>query len=308
VTTLLHLSDTHFGTERAPVVDALVRWAGEQRPALVVLSGDITQRARRSQFDAARHFVQRLGPVPTLTIPGNHDIPLFNLAARLFAPYAGYIRAYGAQLEPVIESPQWLVIALNTTRRYRHKHGELSAEQVERVAARLQRATPGQLRIVVVHQPIAVIGQEDERNRLRGATDAALARWCEAGADLVLGGHIHLPYVAALHERVEGLARRMWAVQAGTAVSHRVRPGAPNSVNALRWGDTLPQGRCVVERWDYREQAGRFEQQDEAVLDTAAPRNPANRDRMPTSVAAPSGSAAPRLSRAAPAAPRCPPA
>ncbi|HET9206155.1 MAG TPA: metallophosphoesterase, partial [Burkholderiaceae bacterium] len=114
MTTLLHISDTHFGTEQAPVVEALVRWAREQRPGLVVLSGDITQRARRKQFDAARRFVQRLGPVPTLAIPGNHDIPLFNLAARVFSPYVGYVRAFGAQLEPVIESPQWLVIALNT--------------------------------------------------------------------------------------------------------------------------------------------------------------------------------------------------
>lgn len=270
MTTLLHISDTHFGTEQAPVVEALVRWAREQRPGLVVLSGDITQRARRKQFDAARRFVQRLGPVPTLAIPGNHDIPLFNLAARVFSPYVGYVRAFGAQLEPVIESPQWLVIALNTTRPYRHKHGELSAEQVERVAARLKLATPVQLRVVVVHQPIAVICNEDQRNRLRGATDAAITRWSEAGADLVLGGHIHLPYVAALHEHVKGLARRMWAVQAGTAVSQRVRPGAPNSVNAVRWGDTLPVGRCVVERWDYRAQTCRFEKEDEAVLDTAS--------------------------------------
>ena len=268
MTTLLHISDTHFGTEQVPVVEALVRWAGQQRPALVVLSGDITQRARRRQFDAARRFVQRLGPVPTLEIPGNHDIPLFNLAARLFAPYAGYIRAFGADLEPVIESPLWLVIALNTTRPYRHKHGELSAEQVERVATRLKRASARQLRVVVVHQPIAVIRREDQRDRLRGAADAAIARWSEAGADLVLGGHIHLPYVAALHERVDGLPRRMWAVQAGTAVSHRVRPGAPNSVNVIRWGDTLPRGRCVVERWDYRAQPGSFAKEAEHVLDT----------------------------------------
>ena len=269
---LLHLSDTHFGTEQEPVVEALVRWAVEQRPGLVVLSGDITQRARRRQFDAARRFVQRLGPVPTLVIPGNHDIPLFNLAARLFAPYAGYIKAFGAELEPVIELPRWLVIALNTTRPYRHKHGELSAQQVERVAARLKRATRAQLRVVVVHQPIAVVSNEDRNNRLRGATDAAIACWAEAGADLVLGGHIHLPYVAALHKRVHGLARPMWAVQAGTAVSRRVRPGAPNSINAVRWGDTLPNGKCVVERWDYRAQTASFSKESESVLDTALAR------------------------------------
>jgi 3',5'-cyclic AMP phosphodiesterase CpdA len=268
MTTLLHLSDTHFGTELAPVAEALLHCALQQRPDVVVLSGDITQRARRSQFDAARRFVERLGPVPLLAIPGNHDIALFNLAARVFAPYAAYARAFGRELEPVYESPQCLVIALNTTRPWRHKHGELSAAQVRRVAERLRQATPAQLRVVVVHQPIAVIRDADRIDRMRGAPDAAIAQWSEAGADLVLGGHIHLPYVAALHERVPGLARRLWVVQAGTAVSSRVRPEAPNSVNLVRWGEGLPAGTCVVERWDYDLSVGAFAKESEVELGT----------------------------------------
>jgi 3',5'-cyclic AMP phosphodiesterase CpdA len=268
MTVLLHLSDTHFGTELAPVADALLRWAREQQPSLVVLSGDITQRARRAQFDAARRFIDQLGPVPLLAVPGNHDIPLFNLAARAFAPYAGYARALGPTLEPVHESPQWLVIALNTTRPWHHKHGELSAEQVQRVAQRLRRATTAQLRVVVVHQPIAVTRDEDRIDRMRGDPDAAIRQWSEAGADLVLGGHIHLPYVAALHERIDGLSRRMWVVQAGTAVSSRVRPEAPNSVNLIRWGEGLPAGRCVVERWDYAVGVGGFTKVSEVEVPT----------------------------------------
>ena len=85
---LLQISDPHFGTEQAPVVDALLTLAHAQRPDLVVLSGDITQRARRAQFAAARRFVERLAPSALLAIPGNHDIPLFNPVARLLWPYA----------------------------------------------------------------------------------------------------------------------------------------------------------------------------------------------------------------------------
>ena len=125
MTVLLQISDTHFGTEQAPVVEALVRLAHEQAPDLVVLSGDITQRARRKQFRAARAFVDRLGVAMTLAIPGNHDIPLFNVAARLFDSYANYSREFGTDLEPVFESDQLLVIALNTTRFYRHTDGEI---------------------------------------------------------------------------------------------------------------------------------------------------------------------------------------
>ena len=115
-----------------------------------------------------------------------------------------------------------------------------------RVAQRLEAATAAQLRVVVVHQPVAVIRASDRVNLLRGHT-AALERWAAAGADLVLGGHIHLPYVLAL----PALARPLWAVQAGTAVSARVREGLPNSVNLLRWGAHAPPGCCLIEQWDY---------------------------------------------------------
>ena len=88
MTTLLQISDAHFGTEQPPVVQALLQLARDQAPDLVVMSGDITQRARRSQFRAARAFIDQLKPAALLAIPGNHDIPLFNLALRAFAPYS----------------------------------------------------------------------------------------------------------------------------------------------------------------------------------------------------------------------------
>lgn len=264
---LLHISDPHFGTERPQVLEALLRLAHAQQPLQVVLSGDITQRARRVQFRAARRFVERLGAARVLVIPGNHDIPLFNLVARALWPYANYTRALGTDLEPVHDSPLCLVIALNTTRAHRHTNGEVSAQQVERVAQRLLRARPEQLRIVVVHQPVAVPRESDAHDLLRGHSDA-VARWAQAGADMVMGGHIHLPYVLPLHERRADLARRIWAVQAGTAVSQRVRGDVPNSVNLLRWGGALPERRCVVERWDYSARIDAFTPVVSTALDT----------------------------------------
>ncbi|MBK1714168.1 metallophosphoesterase [Rubrivivax gelatinosus] len=248
---LLHVSDTHFGTERAPVVEALVAFAHALRPDLVVLSGDITQRARRAQFRAARLFVDRLGS-PFVAIPGNHDIALFDLASRWLRPYAAHMESFGTELEPVHDSADCLLQCVNTTRPRRHKNGEVSALQIERVAARLAAARRGQLRIVVVHQPVAVSRDEDLPNLLRGHAQA-LRRWAEAGCDLVLGGHIHLPYVVPLLQ----LARPLWVVQAGTAVSHRVRDGIPNSVNVLRWGREVAPGSCLIERWDHGDE-GRF--------------------------------------------------
>ena len=244
MTVLLQVSDTHFGTEQVPVVEALVALSAAQRPDLLVLSGDITQRARRAQFRSARAFVDRLG-TPLLAIPGNHDIPVFDLLTRLLRPYARHREAFGDDLEPVHSSSDLLVVGVNTTRWYRHQDGEVSARQIERVAVRLASATAGQLRVVVVHQPVAVPRPGEKHNLLRRSA-TALRRWAEAGGDLVMGGHIHLPCVIPL----PGLTRPMWAVQAGTAVSWRVRDGQPNSVNLLRWGRDAPAGRCVIERWD----------------------------------------------------------
>ena len=249
---LMQISDTHFGTERPAVVEALVALALQQRPDLLVLSGDITQRARQAEFRAARAFMDRLG-APMLAIPGNHDIPLFNVWARLQRPYAGHMAAFGSELEPVHWSPDLLVVGVNTTRARRHKDGEVSARQIERVAQILKGANAEQLRVVVVHQPVAVTRAEDRPNLLRGHAHA-LERWAAAGADLVMGGHIHLPYVL----EIQGVARAMWAVQAGTAVSSRVRPGAPNSVNLLRWESGALPRFCSIEQWDFSQNEQRF--------------------------------------------------
>ncbi|TWO71675.1 metallophosphoesterase [Caenimonas sedimenti] len=269
MTVLLHISDTHFGTEQPKVVTALQALARELAPDAVVHSGDITQRARPAEFEAARRFCDSLGVANLLTLPGNHDIPLYNLAARLFNPYAGYRAAFGAELEPEIDLPDLLLVGVNTTRPERHKDGEVSSAQVQRVVRRLGGARRGQLRVVVTHQPACVMREEDEKDRLHGG-EAAVQAWSRAGADLVLGGHIHLPYVSDLCQRAAGTPRALYCLQAGTAVSHRVRHGTPNSVNVVRWqppAEGAPRS-CTVERWDYDLADERFERthQRELVL------------------------------------------
>ncbi len=266
MTVLMQISDPHFGTERAPVVEALERLVHELRPDVILLSGDITQRATEAQFRAARAFVDRLCVPALVAIPGNHDIPLFNPVARLFSPYGHYERAFGRELEPQFEDDEVLVLALNTTRWYRHADGEVSGTQIERVAQRLEKAHSAQWRIVVVHQPVAVTRAQDRGNVLHGH-QAAVWRWAAAGADLIVGGHIHLPFVLPLHQIRPDLPRAVWAVQAGTAVSERVRADAGNSINVIRTGaaalapddvDDAALG-CLVERWDHTAPTQRFE-------------------------------------------------
>lgn len=253
MSTLIQVSDPHFGTERTEVLAALRRLCGRTCPDLLVVSGDITQRARRRQFRRAREGLSSLGIPRMLAIPGNHDVPLLNLPARLMWPYRGYRRAFGDDLEPSLVLPDLVVIAVDGTRRWRHVNGELSRAQRQRVAAQLQAAAPGALRVVVTHQPLCVPGPAERANLLRGH-HRALQQWIEAGADLFLGGHIHLPY---LH-RVRGPGGRgAWCLQAGTALSTRTRPPEPNSVNLLHTG-RHGLGSSTAERWDFDEISGEF--------------------------------------------------
>ena len=276
MTLLLQISDPHFGTEQPPVAAALLRLANTLRPDLVVMSGDITQRARRAQFSAARAFVKSFGATPFVVVPGNHDIPLYNLFARVAHPYANFRRVFGHDLEPVFESAELLVIGVNTTRAHRHQDGEVSEQQVERVVRQLEHAAARQLRVVVTHQPLVAARANDIRNLLHGR-EHAVERWSQAGVDLILGGHIHLPYVTPLHVAYKDLPRQMWAVQAGTSLSSRVRGNVPNSVNVIDYdASTMGARRAVVARWDFNQASASFEpnMQHELDLDSESLKTP----------------------------------
>lgn len=283
MTTLLHISDMHFGTEQPLVVAALRALALANKPDVLIVSGDITQRAKPAEFAEARAFCDSLQAGHLLAVPGNHDIPLFNLFDRAFQPYGHYRKAFGQALEQHVATPTLNISTVNTSRAWRHKNGEVSSAQIDRVCSQLSRATAQQLRVVVVHQPVYVPRPQDEHDRLRGWQPAVRA-WSAAGADMVLGGHIHLPYVRELSVPVAGLARRMWCVQAGTAVSRRVRREAPNSVNLIKFLPAAQGLHCSVERWDYEaadeKQTPPPVYVDKAQTEPREPREPRELDKL----------------------------
>ncbi|UJJ30402.1 metallophosphoesterase family protein [Halopseudomonas maritima] len=247
MTRILHLSDPHFGTEQADVMNALLQLVREQRPSLALLSGDITQRARPQQFRQARRFMTQLG-IPILAVPGNHDMPLFNPFKRLLRPYGHYQDNFAADLEPLLETDCLLVVGVNSSRPDRHKNGELTSAQIQRVEHHLQRASASQLRIVMQHHPVRAVESSDRSNLLIGG-DQVVPRWVDAGLDLLLAGHIHLPYVRPLNGQHS--TRRAWTAQAGTALSSRVRGEVPNSVNLIEHSTDGPFHTCAIARWDY---------------------------------------------------------
>lgn len=252
---IAHISDPHFGTEVAPVRDALLRELHDAPPDLVVLSGDITQRARRAQFRAARDFLAALPAVPRVCLPGNHDIPLFDVFTRLVRPYARFRAHVSQELHPQFVDERCAVLCVDATSRVRHTDGVLNDALIMQTRARLaQHVRP--FRVVVTHQPLASATESDRGNVAHGAKQA-LESWIPAGADLFLGGHIHLPYCVPV--RTLDRSRNGVLVQAGTCLSHRVRAGIPNSYNLIVLEKTTTGRRIRVDRRDFDSARGAFD-------------------------------------------------
>jgi 3',5'-cyclic AMP phosphodiesterase CpdA len=230
VTLIAHLSDTHFGTEVVPVVEALVDILAALRPDVVVVSGDITQRARAHEFAAAKAFFQRL-PAPVLVMPGNHDIPLFDIFSRAFNPYGNFRKSFGARTG-AWHGVDASVYALDTTDRLRHTRGRVDLGQLARLAP---PPGPRRIRVAAVHQPLHAAWAQDRDEVLLNARQAAQA-FSDSGIDVVLSGHVHVPVITTTRELFPGLQRHFILAGAGTAVSHRTRPGAPNAFNLIGGG------------------------------------------------------------------------
>ncbi len=258
--TLIHLSDLHFGTEDTRVVDALVVAVSALAPTVVAVSGDLTQRARRSQFAAARAFLERL-PRPHIVVPGNHDVPLYNVFARFGAPLANYRRFITADLCPCVERDGLLVAGANTTRSFTIKDGGLLRRDVDRLTRTLAQAAHADLRVIVCHHPFDVpSGRAARLTRPRPDADA-VATLVERGADVFLTGHLHVSYTggSALRYRVPG--RSAIVVEAGTAASTRVR-GERNAFNVLH----TARNRVTVVRMEWDPARGSFDAQHRQVF------------------------------------------
>lgn len=215
MTRILHLSDIHFGAVDDRLVQPMLDLAHELRPDVTVVSGDLTQRARPQQFAAARAFLDQL-PAPVLCVPGNHDMPLWNLALRLITPFSRYRRAMGDELEPCLTLPGAVIQGLNTANPLVWKSGRLRPASVDRLKRRFAADPPGAMRIAVMHH--APVPAADGTPADMARFPAVLAALADAGADLVLSGHTHMPH-AGFAETAAGVL----FLQAGTAISTRLK-------------------------------------------------------------------------------------
>jgi 3',5'-cyclic AMP phosphodiesterase CpdA len=243
--TIVHLSDLHFGRVDPEIVAMLPRRVSALAPRLVAVSGDLTQRARRRQFQQARAFLDAL-PGDRIVVPGNHDVPLWNIVARFGFPLANYRRWITRDLSPLIDGGDFVAVGINTARSLTWKGGRINVHQAETVREQLCRYDESVLKIVVTHHPFDPGDAQHERE-IVGRAGMAMQVLASCGADVLLAGHIHEAFTGGTASRYQIAGHSALVVQAGTATSTRLRRSA-NSFNVLRID--APRIAVDIMSWD----------------------------------------------------------
>lgn len=231
---IAHLSDIHFGANDLKIVAATEAWLQERRPDLVIISGDFTQRARVEQFRAASAWLNRLRAdgFNLLAIPGNHDIPLYDVVRRFAAPLDRYKRYIDNNLCPWFENDEIAVLGINTARSLTIKDGRINREQMAIIHDRFSVVPEQKTRILVTHHPLFAmpIADEGELSKVVGRHEDAVTAVCKAGVHIALAGHFHRTYAEAARKMVENAGSAL-VIQAGTATSTRLRGAELQSFN-----------------------------------------------------------------------------
>jgi len=266
VTRLVHLSDLHFGAHDERLVAAVGRQVDVLKPDLIVISGDFTQRARTEQFRDACKFLEGLRERghEVLGVPGNHDVPLYDVLRRFLSPLARYRRFIDETLCPFVELPGVAVLGINTARSLTFKDGRINKEQVAFIRETFARTPTEAMRVIVTHHPLFALKVGGETERAIGRQELALGAVEESGVDMVLAGHAH----HASSQDAGDLVTRsggVLVVQAGTATSTRVREqeqsfntidiaerSATITVHAWNSGEFKPTDAQRYEWWDGR--------------------------------------------------------
>jgi 3',5'-cyclic AMP phosphodiesterase CpdA len=243
--TLVHLSDLHFGRVDTALLDPLHDLVHRIAPTAVVVSGDLTQRAKSEEFEQARTWLDTL-PGPQIIVPGNHDISLYNVFRRFVKPLDRYKRHITDDLDPVYIDDEIAVLGVNTARSLTFKDGRVNKEQVAKIRDTLSGLDPKITRVVVTHHPFDLPQGAEERDLVDRA-GMAMDMFADLGVDLLMAGHLHMSHAGNTQARYKISEYAALVVQAGTATSTRGR-GEVNSFNVIR----IDRERIEVDRygWD----------------------------------------------------------
>ena len=247
---LIHLSDLHFGAHDPVLVTAVEKRLDEEAPDLVVISGDFTQRARTEQFEEAGAFLMRIRDAghEVLAVPGNHDVPLYDVLRRFLSPLTRYKRYIDDSLCPFIAIPGAAVLGINTARSLTFKNGHVSHEQMAFIRDTFAKTNVNQPRILVTHHPLFSLPVDDgpELGHVMDDQQLALGAIADAGVDLLLAGHNHRASVNDAASLATGAGKAL-VIQAGTATSTRTR----DELQSFNRIEIDGKGvRVTIQRWE----------------------------------------------------------
>jgi 3',5'-cyclic AMP phosphodiesterase CpdA len=249
--TIAHLSDLHFGRVDAGLLAPLRRAVSGLTPDVVVISGDLTQRAKPQEFRDARRYLDTL-PAPQIVVPGNHDVPLYNVFQRFFTPLKKFRRYICADHEPDYIDDEIAIVGINTARSLVFKGGRINEEQIEGIREKLCPLGDPVVKMVVTHHPFDLPSGWEE-DHIVGRAPMAMKMLARCGADILLAGHVHLSHTGDTTTRYKIGDFAALVVQAGTATSTRGR-GETNSFNAVK----VTPGHVCVERHAWDDAQGEF--------------------------------------------------
>jgi 3',5'-cyclic AMP phosphodiesterase CpdA len=258
-TRILHISDLHFGPPFVPAVaEALLRTIPSLEPDAIVVSGDLTQRAKRSQFEAARQFFDLLPKLPLLVIPGNHDVALWRVFERFFRPHALYCEIISPDLNPVLHVGNVVLVGLDSTAPRRSiSNGRIDRHQLEQSARAFAGTPKDKVRIVVAHHHFAP-GHDRVYDIAMPGSKRAIDCFVDQKVEMILGGHLHRSYIGNSldffpgHQRERGVI----IVQCGTTTSSRGK-GRERDENTFNLIEAGPR-TLTVTHYLYYEHAGQF--------------------------------------------------
>jgi len=258
--TVLHASDLQYGTPYRPAVaGAFVTLAQAVQPDLVVVAGDLTQRAKASEFAGVLSLLERLPDVPRVVTPGNHDVPLYRLWERVLVPYREWRRALGPELDTTVSVRGATVVALNSSAPRRAiVGGRVDAHQVAFARRCFDAAPEGHLRLVVVHHHFVPTPDKEGGRVIPGGT-GILSAFEAMGVDLVLGGHVHQTHMSTSRALVPGEGPGIPLVACGTTASRRGRgvESGRNTLNVVR----MTESEIEVVPHRFEPDSGAFEPQ-----------------------------------------------
>ncbi len=242
---IVHISDVHFGRVDYRIVERLREKIAAIAPDLIVISGDLTQRARSAQFIEAKEFLDAL-PQPQIVVPGNHDVPMYNVFDRFVHPLEKYKRFISQDLQPFFSDAEIAVVGINTARSLTIKDGRINKKQIAEVQEKMRGLPNEMLKVIVTHHPFDLPENHTDEDDLVDNAEAAMQAFASCGADVFLSGHLHVSSISETAGRYKlESGHNALVVQAGTATSTRGR-GEANSFNVLEFD----QPNLIIKRFE----------------------------------------------------------